>query len=378
MTPSASQRPSCDLAAWSVAALLSRPNISDEDAAALLVKHGFPPGGAARACAMIPIAYGRRILQTFRLALPDDYVEVDVHGAVTRKGRLSEDLVYAQAAELAARAGREDIERIGLRSAEIGCLNQLLNNGGRPEDAVFGPPALFGVTGASEGGTDAQNILEHLLRKHGSGLKASARVFPRELSGDRARLQLDVLLFSPRIGDRHVLESFAGIGATVGEATADALMKFSTGSLHALLATLEDERLGGEQVTWETWGDFRVCLGPTLRQWSDAVRVDFGVYVDGVRDALLATKLSPEIHWHRTFVALKDDQVIGLDSLLDNDPWSPGEALARSWPWPQGPVPYALRQFVVLVPTGTSANKPTGMRRAPGWVRSLFGRESRR
>jgi hypothetical protein len=44
------------------------------------------------------------------------------------------------------------------------------------------------------------------------------------------------------------------------------------------------------------------------------------------------------------------DGLIGHESLLDNEDWSPGREAIIAWPWPRLSKPYALRQFTVLLP----------------------------
>jgi hypothetical protein len=177
------------------------------------------------------------------------------------------------------------------------------------------------------------------VASHGSKLAWEARIFPGELVAGKAQLQLDVVVDG-------IVESFAGLGDTIPAATADAMAKFARASLHVLLEVLEGK--GGDQVTWETWGGFRACLGPLLRQWSSAVPVDFGPYLDALKAKL--TLLPRARHVYRTFVAVGPDQLFGFDALLDNEPWPPGVELVQSWSWPPGEPPYALRHLVALVP----------------------------
>ena len=158
------------------------------------------------------------------------------------------------------------------------------------------------------------------------------------------------MISAPVLGGRQIVESFAWFG-TITDGRARAMEKFGRGSLHALLASLGG-RPDDDQVEWETWGDFRVCLGALLRDWSDEVDVDFGPFIDEIKRRLLAANLSREVHWFRTFVAVGKDEIFGHDALLDNEPWAPGEELVTGWPWPRAEQPYALRQFFVLVPAG--------------------------
>jgi hypothetical protein len=175
-------------------------------------------------------------------------------------------------------------------------------------------------------------------------------MFPRKLDAKSAQGQLDIVVTAPALGERRLTESFVGQGDTIADARLNAMGKFQSASLHVLLASLEDERLGHDQVEWETWSPFRACLGPLLQQWSTPPPIDFGAFLDAIKRRLLAASLSPEVHWHRTFVAVGPDGLIGHESLLDNDDWQPGNEAIAAWPWPRASKPYALRQFTVLRP----------------------------
>jgi hypothetical protein len=326
---------------WAVAAYMSSPEASDAAVADLLAG-GFPRGLASRAVAFLPLAFGRRVLREL-VALPDRFV-----GAAGEAPLASEPL-FALAEALAAEAGRDKVKRIGMHSAEVHAVNSALAAGAKAADLVLSPPRLSfdGADGTSEG---AAEILAATLAAHGSALPCQARLYPSELAPGRARSQLDIVVSSPSLGKRRLVESFAAFGETIHEARAGAMARFMRGSLHVLLAALDDGHGECDQVEWETWGDHRACLGPLLKQWSDPPALDFGGFLDEIKRRLLATPLSPEVHWHRTFVAVGPDRLLGHESLLDNDDWAPGLDLVTSWPWPRAEKAYALRQLVVLVP----------------------------
>jgi len=328
--------------AWAITAYMSNPDASDADVADLLVRNGVPSGVATRAVAFLPLAFGRRLLRGL-ITIPDAFV---VDG---REVPLASEPLYAIAEALAEHAGREHIERIGLRSGEFNAVNQALNAGSKPEDLVLGAPYLT-FDGPVTGGATAASVLSELLASHRSTLACEARVFPRMLTSAGAQGQIDVVVSAPALGERQIIESFAAYAGTVAEARGAAMDRFARGSLHALLATLDDSRHGGDQVEWETWGDFRVCHGALLRQWSSEVAVDFGPFRDEIKARLLAASLSREVHWYRTFVSVGPNGVDGHDALLDNDEWAPGVEAVTTWPWPRAEALYGLRQFFVMVP----------------------------
>jgi len=224
---------------------------------------------------------------------------------------------------------------------------------------VLSPPVLsFPEPAGDATGTTAAAILAELLAAHGaSSLACEARSFPSKLTRALAQLQVDIVATCPAVlGERRVVESFAGWAPTIHEAVRTALDKFARGSLHVLLATLAAEPADtSSQVEWETWGPFRACLGPLLRQWSSTTPVQFGPYIDEIRRRVLAAGLPADrAHWFRTFVAVDHSGVLkGHDALLDNEPWAPGSEALAGFPWPRPPEdqPYALRHLVMLVPS---------------------------
>ena len=328
--------------AWAIAAYMSNPEASDADVAELLAGHGVPRGIATRAVAFLPLAFGRRLLRGL-VAIPDSFI---VGG---REQPLASEPLYALAEARAEGAGRESIERIGLRSAEFSAVNQALNAGSKPEDLQLGAPHLT-FDGPVTAGATTEGALSGLLASHGSTLACEARVLARKLTPAGAQGQIDVVVSAPALGERRIVESFGVYAGTLAEARFAAMDRFTRGSLHALMATLDDARHGGEQVEWEIWGEFRVCHGALLRLWSSDTQIDFGPFVDDIKRRLLAASLSREVHWYRTFVSVGPNGVDAYDALLDNDEWAPGVEAVTGWPWPRAEQPYALRHFFVMVP----------------------------
>jgi hypothetical protein len=335
-----------ELLDWAVAAYMSNPDASDADVAELLAQ-GFPRGLATRAVTFLPLAFGRRVLEGLA-TVADNFV---LSG---RELPLASEPVFVRAWELAHRANREQIRRIGLRSAEVNAVNAALKAGSKPGALVLTPPICLTIDGPTTGGVTAASMLAESLTAHGSKLACGARVFPGSVTRKAANGQLDVVVSAPALGVRQIIESFACYGGTIAEGRANALQRFAEGSLHVLMAALEDPRHGHDQVEWETWGDFRVCLGPLLRQWSTDIDVELGPFIDEIKRRLLAARLTPEVHWYRTFVSVDGNGVFSsADALLDNDPWPPGVEALRSWAWPRGRKLYALRHFLVLIPNAS-------------------------
>lgn len=336
---------------WGIAAFHANPGAGDAELTRILAAAGVPRAG--HVVAMLPLAYGRRILDGL-VELPTTFCEIDDAGEVARESALADDPIFAAADRLArSEATRKDLDRIGLVSSEVNAVNNALHAGSKPENLMMSSP-MMRLGPDDPPGTpplaDAQAMLDALVAGHGATLALAARIFPGSVMMERVQLQLDVVATA---GEREVVESFAGLGRTIAAAYGDAVNKLARGSLHPLLAVLDRRELGADQVDWERWGGWDVCLGPLLRMWSDAAPGRLGDFLDAVKTALLAAELAPGVHWVRTFVAIgADGKILAFDMLLDNDPWPPGVAIVESWKWPMPTdgKAYALRHFFMLAP----------------------------
>lgn len=335
---------------WGIAAFHANPDAGDGELTEILAAAGVPRAG--HVVAMLPLAYGRRILDGL-VELPATFCEIDDAGAVARESALADDPIFAAADRIARdEASRKDVERIGMASSEVNAVNAALHAGAEPKNLVMSPPMMrLGPADPPDAAplADACAMIDELVGAHGAAIRLHARVFPGSVMRDRVQLQLDVVA---RLGDRELIESFAGLGRTIAVAYADAINKLARGSLHAILAVLDRKELGADQVDWETWGRFDACLGPLLRLWSDSAPRSLGAFLDAIKSALLAAELAPTVHWVRTFVAIgADGQLLAYDMLVDNEPWPPGVAIVESWRWPiGGGAAYAVRHFFMLVP----------------------------
>jgi hypothetical protein len=330
---------------WTLSAFHANPDVGDGELIEILEEAGLPH--AARAVMMLPLAYGRRILDGL-VTVPPTYFDGD------RELVLADDAIFAAADRLArTEASRADLDRVGLRSSEVDAVNQALHKGSKPEGLVLSPPRMSIVEREVPQHPEPQEMVDELVRAHGSTLSLLARTFPGRITKGRVQLQLDLVA---KVGEREIIESFGGFGTTIHEAYGDTIKKLTGGTLHVLLATLDRRELGGEQVEWEAWGDFDACLGSVLRMWSPGGPPHLSEYLEALKRELLASTLTPEIHWVRTYLATDGKEQLGLDMLVDNNTWPPGEKLAREWPWPVTDAYYALRHFFVLVPSKRETN----------------------
>lgn len=111
---------------WTLAAFHANPDVGDGELVQILEDAGLPH--AARAVMMLPLAYGRRILDGLVTVKPT-YFDGD------RELVLADDPIFAAAERLArTEASRADLDRIGLRSSEVDAVNQALHRGSKPED----------------------------------------------------------------------------------------------------------------------------------------------------------------------------------------------------------------------------------------------------
>jgi hypothetical protein len=272
------------------------------------------------------------------------------------------------------------MQSIALRSAEINALNQALHAGSKMEDLVFAPSSLYidppGEESSEPHRLDARGALERLLRSHGVKVRRDggtvvlegeqrfeACVYPRELTRQRVRLQLDLRVRAPALGERMIVESFAGIGANVEAALTSAFDRLARGSLHVIMSALVAESLGADQVEWETWGEgeraWRVCLGPLLSLYSPSQGKGIGDWLDALRALVSGEGVAREAHWVRAFYAARGGQVMGSEVLLDNAPWEDAERMWRER-WMRQSAPDALlgaRHFCMVLPATSSASQ---------------------
>jgi hypothetical protein len=181
-----------------------------------------------------------------------------------------------------------------------------------------------------------------------SDLAASAVLVSVDKYPNAVLAQLDMRVESKKLGERLLVESFAGLGPDESEALKHAFAQFLKASLHVLLATLVDSKHGNHQVEWDSWNvhgaAWRVCLGPILQHGSPRVTVEFSRLLDHIRDEL--PRLSDEPHWLRVFCARNGSNPVTAEVRLDNLYWSEGRRIADAGSWPDGN--YRVRNFLMM------------------------------
>ncbi len=192
----------------------------------------------------------------------------------------------------------------------------------------------------------------------GTDVHLQSKVF-RNAQSPNAAIHLDVVVQSPQyLGNRSLVEAFAGVGSTPDDAVRNAFDKFCQASLHVIMAVFINRSLGEEQVDWEHWADsthiWEVCLGPLLLQEGQPRELNEGSWnysdlLDAFRDAFLKGA-SFQTHWLRCFRGSLDGKCIGREVLLDNDPWPTGEAILDRWAFPNRPGYNSMRHFLIALP----------------------------
>jgi hypothetical protein len=187
----------------------------------------------------------------------------------------------------------------------------------------------------------------------GSDLSFEPRVFDGP-SDERSKvIQLDIVVRSPRIAPRCIVESLAGIGSDQVTAERDAFVKFLSGPFHVLLTALADHTCESNPAEWLRWqkdgATWRICDGSLLIHGSEATST---AYPDFIRqlENLLLTSMSHDVHWVRIFVGSFDGKQAGAEALLDNEPWPEALALLNSWPWDFPQEYRSLRHFFIAMP----------------------------
>ncbi|MEV0999794.1 DUF6348 family protein [Nonomuraea sp. NPDC050202] len=327
---------------------------SDEEVWQRLVDAGVEPWLAERLLIFLPMAYTRRLLPD--LSYPD--------GVATPSGRVSlpAEPVFVAALDRAQRAGRGEIERIALRSAEFNAINNALNAGSQLHDLMLGEARLMNdlePAGQGDGGVPSPRaVFEGLLRGHGVALdgetKAGAELFVHPASAGAVMAQVDFAVSHPALARPWLVESFAGYGATWREAIGEAVNRFSLGALHPILDGLLLPGAAPGQVERERYdhpsGAYELVLGAQLNLFADRPVPSAGSLLDRLLQALRAEPLTRKVHGLRLFTSHHDGRLQINEVLLDSEPWPGGEQVVADSRalLPDGRV--AVRIFGLLVP----------------------------
>jgi Family of unknown function (DUF6348) len=329
---------------------------SDAEILARLESQGVAGWLAQRLVFFLPLAFGRRVLPGVQLS-----GEYDSQG--TLRG-LDSDPLYAAALERASQANRAEVERIGLRSAEVNAVNNALHAGSQLEDLVVGPPVAvqpLPPPGDGDGGVPSpKRLLVEALTQHGltveegarvGALRFDARAFPHRASAG-VIVQVDFLLRHPALAADPLIESLAGWGETWSTAIGQCVSKFAVCSLHPIMAGLLGAR-GGREVTRipvdHPSGRFELCVGPTITMFA-STGPEMGPVLTSLLDALPSVPLARAVHGLRIYLQHTDGALNINEVLLDGEPWEQGQVVVAATSFPDLPPMVATRLFGLLVP----------------------------
>lgn len=114
----------------------------------VLVRAGLPAGRASEVSALMPIAFGRALMDGMGVTFSPEYAVADGSGSTRTAGRLADHPVYAAAAAKVAEMMESQVDGdalvgVALWSSEFSAVNQALNAGSNPADLEAGPPLLL-------------------------------------------------------------------------------------------------------------------------------------------------------------------------------------------------------------------------------------------
>jgi hypothetical protein len=341
---------------------------------------------AERLVAFLPLAFGRRVLPGVTLA--DTFIDGDAvvagdsvdggslgGGPVVGGGTerlLASEPVFLAAAAAAEIAGRDDIERIGLRSAEFHVVNQALHAGAQMTDLVIKPvrfPDPLPPVADGDGGVPSPAaIFAAFLRGHGLPVEGpeagrlrvgeasfSARLIahPSPMEGV-LMAQVDVAVDHPEMAEPWMVESCAGVGPTWREAIHQAMLMFERGVVHPIVEALLSRGAAPGQVSWERYdhpsGAFDLCLGAQLTLFTADPVPSAEPLLDRLLTELREVPLSHAVHALRVFTCHRDGELITNELLLDGEPWEPGARVVATTPPPLPAGMVGQRLFGLLVP----------------------------
>jgi hypothetical protein len=334
----------------------------DDEVRARLRAAGMHDWLAERLITFLPLAFGRRVLPGVALAGTFN------DGGTVRP--LASEPVFLAAAAAAEVADRDDIERIGLRSAEVHVVNEALHAGSRMADLSVGPvvaPDPLPPAGNDDGGVPSPAVIfAGFLSGHGltveslddGGLRVGDTSFSARLIAHPSPMegflmaQVDVAVDHPGMAEPWMVESCAGVGATWREAIGEAMAMFERGVVHPIVEALLSRGAATDQVSWERYdhpsGAFDLCLVPSAEPLLDRLLTE-------LRDV----RLSRAVHALRIFTCHRDGELITNELLLDGEPWEPGARVvaATAPPLPSGMVGQRLFGLLVPHPTSSAADR---------------------
>lgn len=188
----------------------------------------------------------------------------------------------------------------------------------------------------------------------GSDLSFEARVFDGPPNERAKIIQLDIVVRSPRIAPREIVESMAGIDSDQIAAERHAFGKFLSGPFHVLLTALANHACDANPAEWLTWKNssafWRICDGPLLLHGTEAASTAYPEFIRQLEQLFLSSA-SRDVHWVRIFLGSFNGEQAGGEALLDNQPWPEAVALLNRQKWDFPQEYRSLRHFFIALPT---------------------------
>ncbi len=186
-------------------------------------------------------------------------------------------------------------------------------------------------------------------------LEIESRVTNISSTSGKHVVSVDVVTYSPRLGTKPIVESFAGIGDSPSEAIGLAFLKFMLGTFHVLIEALSDHSCNQNQGEWFDWrlneSSWRVCSGPIISQSEPSGEIITKQCGDFFRalEPLYLRQIKTGTHWIRIFVCAYQGKLHATEVLLDNERWVEAEELAFSWDWVTPDSYTAARSFSIAL-----------------------------
>lgn len=209
---------------------------------------------------------------------------------------------------------------------------------------------------------DATAFLAELFTEHGLPVairdgwlwsnscrfKGQARIFMKHGSPPQGAIQLDVDITTA--DGRTILESVAGIGATMHEAILNGLRAYAEGSFHVIFSALTGRHCSHCDIeTWSIGGvTRRVFLGPiTTRGVRNRENPKPNDWFPAAEAQIKALPLDQKLHWIRFYHAEIENRDPINEVLLDNEPSSLRDVFEKhTWPKSQGF--YSVQLFIIV------------------------------
>ncbi|MGV3662502.1 MAG: DUF6348 family protein [Prosthecobacter sp.] len=195
-------------------------------------------------------------------------------------------------------------------------------------------------------GVEVRRVANWVLAEGGALITRAACVGQQEHPGT-FMVQVD---FATVVDlDKHIIESFVGMGPDKDLALLDASKAFLDASFHVLLSALLGRSCGHCVVESWTMGHLQrqVSLG-SLRIRGQFPANDWPRLFEKIQQQLESHELSPGLHWIRVFYSHSPTAQSTAEVLVDNDVEEALQAAVGRLDWPQTADFYSVRLFMVI------------------------------